>query len=197
MDPGSKNSDASGITSSEAYSELVRLLGAGNADNIDPSMLSMPSTLDDSYRSAESKEFLKKHVLLSAADQSSISSSVPLKDDDLDEEEEEGDLEEIDIDGYTLKVRGEILDFFTHAAERINEIIDTKEALPPGNEAKESQYDAQIEQNIVENKQSFEKKIRPKVAEYLTLIQESIRALQAEEEELLKFCSTMYPSTCE
>lgn len=197
MDSGGPNNEAPQKGGAEVYSELVRMLNGSSSNTFESSMLPMPPSLDASYRSAESKEFLKKHVILSSADPTMPASSLPFEDDESDEEEGEDDMEEIDIDGYTLKVRGEILDFFTHAAERINEIIDTKEALPPGNDAQVAKYDAQIEDNIVENKKSFEKQIRPKVAEYLTLIQESIRTLQAEEEELLKFCSTMYPSTCE
>lgn len=183
---------------STAFSEIVQSLGLAESTNLDSEIVSMPPTLDNSYRSAESKAFLQRHILGSNLG-SEGDDLGPLEDVDNDEDEEEDaeDTEELDMDAYTLKVRGEIIDFFATAAERINDMIDQKEAEPGGNSAKESEYDDKIEEAVQQNKKTFQKQIRPKVAEYLTLIQESIRALQAEEEELLKYCSNMYPNTCE
>lgn len=181
-------------TSTAAFSEIVEALGMSNRDDMDSESIAMPSMLPDSHRSAESKDFLKKHVLLSSMGSEAIVSGILQNEEGgNEEEEEENDTEEIDMDAYTMQVRGEIIDFFADAAERINGLIDAKEESG----SKESEHDLQIEAVVVSNKREFETQIRPKVAEYLTLIQESIRALQAEEEELLQYCSKMYPSTCE
>lgn len=163
---------------------------------------------DTAYRSSESTAFLRRHVLLGASKEaiSSSTSSLPTQVFEAADTGEADDQEDLDLESYTLKVRGQIIEFFTDAAKNINEMIDAKEAVhpprPPGippatpNED-EALADAKIELQVKTNKKVFDQVYRPKIQEYLALIQESIRQLQSEEEELLKFCSNMYKSTCE
>lgn len=157
------------------------------------------SGYDTSYRSAESNEFLANRIL--GGGFGSLGQMEGLiqteNDEEGDDEADDDDQDVVDVDAYTLKVRGEIVDFFADAAGRLNELIDERDAHPNLTAQEEQEIDAKVETRVEENKVAFETSIKPKVVEYLALIQESIRHLQAEEEELLKYCSNMYQSTCE
>lgn len=178
------------------------------SDNASEELSQAP--MDTSYRSLESRNFVKEHVLNGPASVRGSASSLPVPayfDEDDGNEDEEG--EDLDLESYTLKIRGQVINFFADAAGALNEMIEAREALSepkrPVSEEEpfiESSKDMElaetkIEQQVENNKKIYEQIYRQKIQEYLALIQESIRALQAEEEELLRFCSNMYKSTCE
>jgi hypothetical protein len=166
-----------------------------------------PNLTEDSYRSAESNAFLTNHVLSSTNPSLGDStSSLPLQAFENDDDDDEDGDEEVDLEGYTLKIRGQIIDFFAGAAQQLNDLIDARAEISAPKDQEEPEgpltadeilADAKIEAQVKENKKVYDHVYRGKIVEYLSLIKESIRALQAEEEQLLKYCSTMYPSTCE
>lgn len=187
-----------GNSHAETLSSMVQSLGSLITRESDSPSIPIPLRLDDSYRSAESREFVKSHILPSSISSEDVVLALEHGEGPTNGDGEgEDDQENVDMDSYTLQVRSEIINWFAEAAERINDLIDEKEESSAGNTDKEAEYDVKIEDIVKENKQTFLKQVRPKVAEYMALIQESIRALQTEEEELLKYCSNMYSNTCQ
>jgi hypothetical protein len=177
---------------------LLSALSESGPLSMDGDMPVQASPMESPYRSEESRDFLTRFVLGpdSAPSPSSFGDHQTTVDSTGHSEEDEDD-EEQDINAYTLKIRGEVIDFFVAAAERVNALIDAKSVLKIESEEQERLEDAKVEEQVQENKKQYQQIYRPKIVEYLTLIHESIRELQLEEEQLLKFCSTMYPSTCE
>jgi len=186
-------SDPSGLISHATSSSMEETMSQVLMSPILPS-----SRVDTSYRSAESNDFLHRCIL--GGNLGSVGQSVANPfDEDVEsaEEDEELDQEQVDIDTYTLHVRGEIVNWFADAAGRLNELIDERDAIANITPQDEQRIDAEVEVRVEENKAAFQSTVKPKIVEYLALIQESIRALQREEEELLNYCSSMYQRTCE
>lgn len=196
-----KMQHTSSSTSSGSYQLLKDILGqvaTENESDIDPSIQLGATGMDSPLRSAESREFVTKFVLGPISGSNGpLDPSNPIQIDAPGIAEDNNDDEELDMDAYTLQIRGEIIDFFVSAAERVNDLIDAKAANPPETEEQERLADAEVEAQVQRNKKAYDAVYRHKIAEYMTLIQETIRTLQDEEEQLLKFCSNMYPNTCE